>query len=312
MAQQITTPDNTALSHFAFGTMQWGDGADEAASRQMYDACRKCGINHFDTAFVYTNGGSETLLGKIAAADRDQLFIATKVGYLGGASRQVITSQFDESRKRLGFDSVDLLYLHRWDDEVELEETFQTLVELQSAGSVRHIGVSNYAAWQVMKAQGVAARLGTRIDFIQPMLNLVKRQAEVEIMPMAVSEGIEVATYSPLGGGLLTGKYSIDAAAGRLATDERYKARYGRPWMHQAAAGLQEIAAEIGVETAALAVAWLAHHAPRVRPILSARTPDQLTPSLAAIGYQMSQDLFERISALSQAPANATDRLEEA
>ena len=292
--------------------MQWGDGADEDAARQMYDACHASGINHFDTAFVYTDGASETLLGKIAAADRDQLYIASKVGYLGGASRRIITAQFDESRKRLGFDTVDLLYLHRWDDEVPLEETFETMAQLQSTGAIRHIGVSNYAAWQVMKAQGVAADLGTRIDFIQPMLNLVKRQAEVEIMPMAESEGIKVATYSPLGGGLLTGKYSRDADAGRLATDARYKARYGRNWMHRAAAGLQEIGAEIGVETATLAVAWLAHHAPRVRPILSARTPRQLTPSLDAIGFQMPQDLFDRISALSQTPANATDRLEEA
>ncbi len=312
MAQDITTPGDAPLSHFAFGTMQWGGGADEDAARAMYSACRACGINHFDTAFVYTDGASETLLGKIAAKDRDQLFIATKVGYLGGASRRVIQMQFDECRKRLGFDSVDLLYLHRWDDEVELEETFETMAELQASGAIRHIGVSNYAAWQVMKAQWVADGFGTRIDFIQPMLNLVKRQAEVEIMPMAAAEDIEVASYSPLGGGLLTGKYSSEAAAGRLATDDRYRQRYGQKWMHEAATGLQKIAAETGTEAATLAVAWLAYHAPRVRPILSARTPDQLTPSLDAIRYQMTPELYDRISALSPAPAPATDRLEEA
>lgn len=311
MTQDLTTPDATAISRFVFGTMQWGGGADEDASRATYAACRQAGINHFDTAFVYTDGASETLLGKIAAADRDQLFIASKVGYLGGASRAVIHRQFDETRRRLGFDTVDLLYLHRWDDDVALEETFQTMAKLQSNGSIRHIGVSNYAAWQVMKAQNVASRFGTRIDFVQPMLNLVKRQAEVEILPMAAAEDIEVASYSPLGGGLLTGKYARDTTQGRLATDHRYKARYGPAWMHAAAAGLAEIAAEAQVAPATLAIAWLARHAPRVRPILSARTANQLSASLDGITFDLPDPLFKKISALSQNPAPATDRLEE-
>ncbi len=311
MTQDLTTPDKSTVSRFAFGTMQWGGGADESAARAMYSACREAGINHFDTAFVYTDGASETLLGKIAAPDRDQLFIASKVGYVGGAGREVIHRQFDQSRQRLGFDTLDLLYLHRWDNDTALEETFHTMAKLQSDGLIRHIGVSNYAAWQVMKAEAVAARFGTRIDFVQPMLNLVKRQAEVEILPMAAAEGIEVASYSPLGGGLLTGKYTADAASGRLATDKRYKARYGPAWMHEAAAGLARIAAREGLAPATLAIAWLARHAPQVRPILSARTADQLTASLDGMTLTLSDRLFEEISALSHDPAPATDRLEE-
>lgn len=309
---QITTLAGEPVSRFAFGTMQFGGRADPAASHAMFDAARTRGITHFDTAHVYTEGASETLLGKFARAERESLYIATKAGYSGGSTAETIRRTFDISRGRLGMDAVDLLYLHRWDGETPLEETFQCLAELQQAGLTRHIGVSNFAAWQVVKAQWVARDFGTRIDWIQPMMNLVKRQAEVEILPMAEDLGIEVAPYSPLGGGLLTGKYAGDKASGRLTEDKAYAARYAPPWMREAAAGLAEIARREGVAAATLAVAWLARHAPRVRPILSARSAEQLAPSLKAMTFEMSDGLYEEITALSPAPPPATDRLEEA
>lgn len=308
----MTPPDASSLANIAFGTMQFGGSASASQSQAMFEACLARGIRHFDTAYIYTEGASEKILGALVQAERDSLFIATKCGYLGGAGQTTILQQFDASRKRLDLDSIDLLYMHRFDPDTPLEETFETLAGLQDTGKIRFIGVSNYAAWQVMKAQAVAHRFGTRIDVIQPMYSLVKRQAEVEILPMCQSEGILAATYSPLGGGLLTGKYIDGHGQGRLADDARYAARYGLEEMHKTAAGLSAVARDLGTDPATLAVAWVMQHAAQPAPILSARSPEQLMPSLAALTYPMDESLYARISALSRTPAPATDRLEEA
>ncbi|MEM6374538.1 MAG: aldo/keto reductase [Pseudomonadota bacterium] len=307
----LKAQDGSAASRLCFGCMQFGGTADASQARAMYDACRAAGVNFFDTAHMYTGGAAEELLGGFIAGDQDQLIIATKTGYTGGSGRANILAQFDESRARLKLDRVDMLYLHRWDEETPLEESFETLCELQQAGSVRYIGVSNFAAWQVMKAQAVAERLGTRIDILQPMYSLVKRQAEVEIFPMALSEGMAVASYSPLGGGLLTGKYQ-SGGTGRLSTDDRYAARYGLAWMHEAAVALTEMAGEKDVAPATLAVAWAAKNPAVTAPIISARSAEQLAPSLAAQTFALRDEEYARIEAVSQRPAPATDRLEEA
>lgn len=310
MSTPLLTRSGRPVSRFAYGAMQWGGTADAGAARTMFEAARAAGITHFDTAHAYTGGRSEEMLGHLAAPDRDQLFIATKVAYEGGSAPGNILRSFEESRARLRMDAVDLLYLHRWDDATPLEETFETLAALQEDGLTRYIGVSNFAAWQVMKAQAVAATFGTRIDAIQPMMNLLKRQVEVEILPMAADQRIAVFAYSPLAGGLLTGKYA-GGGTGRVAEDPRYAARYGLPWMHEAAAALAAIADREGVAPATLAVAWLAAHAPAVSPILSARSEAQLRPSLAAIDYPLPDALQAEITALVPAPPPPTDRIEE-
>ncbi|MBV1865537.1 MAG: aldo/keto reductase [Rhodobacteraceae bacterium] len=307
----LTTVTGIPASKFSFGTMQFGGKADEVESHKMYDASRAAGINFFDTAYVYTQGHSEQLLGKFAAAERDQLIIATKCASVGGAGAQNIRAQLEESRKRLEMDMVDVFYLHQWDANTPLEETFSTLAELRAAGLFRYIGVSNYSAWQTMKAASIAERLGIKIDILQPMYNLVKRQVEVEILPMAISEGFNVAPYSPLGGGLLTGKY-VGGGEGRILDDKMYNVRYGLGWMHETAAGLSALAAEVGVSAITLAVSWVARHTGVTHPIISARSEEQLRPSLAALEYTLSDDLYQRIKALSRQPAPATDRLEEA
>ena len=300
------------LSHTAaFGCMQFGGRADEAASRAMFDACLAAGVTHFDTAFGYTDGASETLLGRFAAPLRERLYIATKAGYDGGAGRANLLEQFNASRRRLRMDAVDLLYLHRFDPDTPLEETVETFARLQSDGLIRHIGLSNFAAWQVMKAQAIAARMGTRIDAIQPMYNLVKRQVEVELLPMAADQRIAVFSYSPLGGGLLSGKYAA-GEEGRLSHDARYATRYGQPAMHAAASGLAALGAELGIAPATLAVAWVLANPLRPKPILSARSAAQLAPSLAALTLALDPDLYAPLSALYPAPPPATDRLEEA
>ena len=308
---QMISLSGAPAEHLTFGTMQWGERADQQASRAMFEDCRAAGLVHFDTAHLYCGGRSEELLGHFAQKCRDELIIATKVGYEGGAGRDNILSTFDISRSRLGMDMVDLLYMHRFDDETDLSETFETLADLQSKGQIRYIGVSNYAAWQVMKAQAVAATFDTRIDAIQPMYSMVKRQTEVEIFPMAADQDIAVVPYSPLGAGLLTGKYAR-GETGRLSEDSRYAARYGVDWMHETARNLSVIAEREGVAAATLAVAWAAHHPVGPAPIISASSAEQLQPSLAASDFAMSDPLYEELTGLTRTPAPATDRLEEA
>ena len=311
MTHTFRTPDGTPISRFCFGTMQFGGKSDELQSRGMYDASRAAGINFFDTAYAYTEGRSETYLGRFAAAERDRLYIASKADFSRGSGAAAIRASVEESRRRLAMDRIDLYYLHRWDGATPLEETFGALAEAQAAGRIGDIGVSNFSAWQVMKAERVARGLGLRVAFIQPMYSLVKRQVEVEMLPMALSEGFGIASYSPLGGGLLSGKYST-GERGRVTDDPAYRVRYSRGFMHDAALGLAEIGAIEGVHPATLAVAWAARHPGITAPIVSARTAEQLAPSLAALTYRMDDAMYARLTALTPTPAPATDRLEEA
>jgi aryl-alcohol dehydrogenase-like predicted oxidoreductase len=310
MKHTLTSPNGTPASRFAFGTMQFGGGADATQSRVMFDACIGAGITHFDTAHVYTGGASETLLGGFVADRRDSLTIATKAAYDGGAGRDNILNSVETSRTRMNIDTLDVLYLHRFDPDTDMHESFQAMADLKSQGSIRHIGLSNFAAWQVVKAANIAAKFDLDVSMIQPMYNLVKRQAEVEILPMADDLGILVAPYSPLGGGLLTGKYT-SGVKGRLTKDDRYAARYGQDTMHKTAQDLNALAAEIGTHPATLAVAWAAAHATGPTPIISARTAEQLQPSLDALSFEMTPQLYAQIAALSSTPPPATDRLEE-
>ena len=310
MKQTLSSPDGTPASRLAFGTMQFGGKADEAASEAMFEACVAAGINHFDTAHVYTDGASETMLGRFAQARRDSLIIATKAAYTGGASADNILSSAETSRARMNVDTLDVLYLHRFDEDTDLHESFQAFADLKARGHIRVIGLSNFAAWQVVKAAGIAAKFDLDVAVIQPMYNLVKRQAEVEILPMADDLGILVCPYSPLGGGLLTGKYA-EGAAGRLTEDERYASRYAPPFMTETANSLCALAADMGTDPATLAVAWAAAHPTNPSPIISARSEAQLQPSLDALNFAMTPALYTQIAALSPTPPPATDRIEE-
>ena len=306
-------PHHLRQSGLCFGTMQFGAGASKSDSAAMYSACREAGINFFDTAYVYNEGRSEEILGALIAKEREDIILVTKAGAVGGSSAKNIRSQLETSLTRMNQDFTDIFFLHRFDDDVPLEETFAELAALKEEKKYFQLGVSNFAAWQVMKAQGVARLHGyPAIDILQPMYNLVKRQAEVEILPMAAGEHIAVISYSPLGGGLLTGKYRGGIAGeGRFSWDEKYALRYGQDWMHQAANSLSEIAAELGTNPAALAVAWVAKNPAITAPIISARNIEQLAPSLAAGDITLDGDIYARLNALVPTPPPATDRLEE-
>ena len=184
------------------------------------------------------------------------------------------------------------------------------MADLLSSGTGRSIGVTNFSAWQTMKAQSIARALDVNIDVIQPMYNLVKRQAEVEILPMATSEGIAVTPYSPLAGGLLTGKYNL-GATGRITDNPEYAARYREDWTRDVAAKLARFAAEQGIDQATLAVAWVARNPAITAPLISGRTLAQLQPSLDATTMSMSDQMYEDLCAMTRTPPPATDRLEE-
>jgi aryl-alcohol dehydrogenase-like predicted oxidoreductase len=309
------------ISKLCFGTMSFGDAADASESAAMFHRCREAGINVFDTADVYSGGRSEEILGELIADCRDEVVLATKVYFATGddpnsrgASRFHIVRAVEQSLRRLDTDRIDIYYLHRFDERTPLEETLRALEDLVRQGKILHAAVSNFAAWQVVKSLGIAGRHGwSPIACIQPMYNLVKRQAEVEILPMAASEQIGVMPYSPLGGGLLTGKYSTDDRPdqGRLVDNEAYQTRYGARRNFEVAERFTELAAELGHHPVSLAVAWVAAHPAVSAPIIGARNVEQLEDSLAAAEIDMDAELRSRISALSPAPPPATDRNEE-
>ncbi len=308
---QLYTRSGTPASSLCFGTMQFGSNADHAASQALYSECRAAGLNFFDTAYAYNEGTSETYLGEFAANELDDVIIATKIAYDKPSTKQTIIDSTNTSLERLKMDSVDLMYLHRWDAETPLAHSLEALAELKSQGKFRYIGISNFAAWQVMKACQIAAGFDLKIDVLQPMYNLVKRQAEVEILPACADQDVAVVPYSPLGGGLLTGKYA-QGAGGRLKDVDMYNRRYDVEWMHETAARLPELALSNGTDAATLAVAWVAHNPLVAAPIISARSVQQLQPSLEAMRFKMTDQIYADMCALTQAPPPATDRLEEA
>jgi aryl-alcohol dehydrogenase-like predicted oxidoreductase len=231
-----------------------------------------------------------------------------------GANRRHILRAVEASLERLGTDRLDILFMHRWDRVTPLEETLRALEKLVADGKVLYLGASNYAAWQIAKGLGISARNGwPRFDVIQPMYSLVKRQSEVEIFPLALAENLGVITYSPVGGGLLSGRYGKERRpdAGRLMTNQEYTRRYGEDWVFGVAEAFSSYANERGVHPVTLAVAWAAGHPAVTCPIIGARSLEQLRPSLDAASFTMSDGMHAEIAAMSNTPPPATDRLEE-
>ena len=321
MDYRILGRTGVKVSSLCFGTMSFGDIADEAESARMFSRCREVGINFFDCANTYAGGRSEEILGDLIADCRDEIVLTTKAVSptgddinQGGASRRHIQIAVEDSLRRLNTDRIDVYFLHHYDADTPIEEMLGALDDLVRQGKILYPAVSNWTAWQVMKAQGIAEQRGlARIECLQPMYNLVKRQAEVEILPMAAEEQIGVIPYSPLGGGLLTGKYSAEAkpGAGRLLENRMYIKRYGVPDYHQTAAEFSAHAKERGVHPATLAVAWVMAHPAITAPIIGARNLEQLEASLAALDVDMTPEWYAEISALSATPPPAHDRLDE-
>jgi aryl-alcohol dehydrogenase-like predicted oxidoreductase len=309
------------VSRVALGAMSFGGDADEATSASIWRAARDAGVNLIDTADVYNEGRSEQILGRLMKHERDQLVLASKAYFpMGegpndrGASRYHLVRAVEASLRRLDTDRIDLYYLHRFDDVADLAETLRALEDLVRSGKILYPACSNFAAWQVAHALGIQRMHGwAPLVAIQPMYNLVKRQVEVEILPMAQSLGLAVIPYSPTGGGLLTGKYGTDRrpAAGRLLDTKMYTVRYADPRFMSIADRFTALAAELGQPPATLAVAWVASHPGVTSVLVGGRNVEQLAPTLAANQLLLDDETRARITALSIDPPPATDRNEE-
>jgi aryl-alcohol dehydrogenase-like predicted oxidoreductase len=320
---QYTTLGRTGVtvSRLCFGTMSFGGDADEATSAKLFARCRDAGVNFFDCANTYSRGKAEEILGRLMKPCRDELVITSKVwGTMGegpndrGLSRRHILMQAEASLRRLGTDRLDVYFCHHRDPKTPVEETMAAMDALVHQGKVLYVGVSNWSAWQIALALGQSAQLHLPpIQVIQPMYNLSKRMAEVEILPLAAGRQLGVIPYSPLGGGLLSGKYSRSARdeKGRLATNKMYGLRYGEAEHLQTAERFTQYASQAGVHPATLAVAWVKAHPAVTAPIIGARNVQQLEASLAAGDYAMAPQQYAEICALTPPVPVATDRTEE-
>ena len=307
------------VSQLCFGTMAFGGDADASEAARMYAAARDAGINFIDTADQYNAGKSEQILGELIRGHRDDLVLATKCFNptgsdvnARGANRRHVRRAVEASLKRLGTDRVDVLFLHHYDARTPLEEHMRSVEDMVRSGKVLYPAISNYSAWQTQAALGYQERNGwAPLQVIQPMYSLVKRQAEVELLPMAQANGIGVVAYSPAGGGLLSGRYLQAGATGRHTTNKMYKARYSDEWRHETAAKFVDVCKEQGWHPMSAAVAWVGAHPAITAPIVGARSLEQLRASLDSVKIAMTPEVRAQISAFSRTPPPATDRTDE-
>jgi aryl-alcohol dehydrogenase-like predicted oxidoreductase len=303
------------VSEICLGTMTFGNEADEVASLSILDRALEAGINFFDTANVYNGGRTEEIIGRWMPAHREEIILASKAYFPTGSgpnekgsSRRNIVLSVEKSLRRLNTSWLDMLYLHHWDPNTALEESLAAIDDLVHQGKVLYAAISNFSAWQTMKALSVAKINGLNPAVgIQPMYSLLKRQAEVELLPLALSEGLAVCPYSPMGAGLLSGKYQR-GEEGRMDRNEMYRDRYKNPAYRDVSDRFVEYAQSRQLAPASLAIAWVTSHPAITSAIVGARSVEQLNASLASTELSLSHEQRAEISALSIAPPLATDR----
>lgn len=309
------------VSRLALGTMtfgdDWGWGADDAASRKVFDAYVEAGGNFFDSADMYTNGNSERMLGRyIAEASlRDHAVIATKFSYngqpgnpnAGGNGRKNIIRAVEGSLERLGTDYIDLLLLHTWDRLTPPEEVMRTFDDLVSSGKVRHVGLSDVPAWYAARAQTIAEWRGyEKLSALQLEYSLVERNIEDEFTDLATRHGMGIMAWSPLASGLLSGKYRPSAGApsgeGRLAqagvsANPAFDKFSERNWA--IVAELERVAGELGRSMAQVAVNWVANRPGVASVLVGATKESQIRDNLGALDFAIPAELLARLDAVS-------------
>jgi len=304
------------LGTMGYGGRGWAKAVGEldvdAAQRQIGMA-RDAGVNLIDTADVYSDGLSEEIVGKALGADRDDVLLATKVRLpMGegpndaGLSRHHVIRSAEASLRRLGTDWIDLYQVHEWDGATPLEETLAALDDLVRSGKVRYIGVSNYTAWQLMKALGVSERLGlARFVSEQVHYSLQARDVEPELVPVAIDQGLGILVWSPIAGGLLSGKYrrGVDAPAGSRHLGEWDEPPvYDQDKLYDIVDVLVEVGEAHGVSAARVALAWLLARPAVTSLIIGARTEEQLADNLAAAELTLTADDVARLDQVSADP----------
>ena len=309
------------VSVLTMGTMTFGGtgafanvgstGLDEA--RRQVDMCLDAGVNLIDTADVYSGGMAEEILGEVLRGRRDRVLVATKVRMgMGpgpndaGLSRHHVISGCEASLRRLGTDHIDLYQVHEWDGQTPLEETLQALDLLVRSGKVRYVGASNYAAWQLMKALGTADRAGLpRFVSQQIYYSLQAREAEYELIPLALDQGLGVLVWSPLAGGLLSGKYRRDQeapAGSRHLTDWGEPPVYDPERLYDIIEILVGIGEQRGVSAAQVALAYLLAKPGVTSLVIGARTAGQLSDNLGAASLGLTAAERDRLDQASAPP----------
>jgi aryl-alcohol dehydrogenase-like predicted oxidoreductase len=310
------------VSTITLGTMGFGGGGKFASVgengpdelRRQLDLCLEAGVNLVDTADVYSDGRSEEILGEaLDGGRREQLLIATKVRFAmgegpndAGLSRHHIVAGVEASLRRLQADHVDLLQVHQWDGQTPLEETMEALDTLVRSGKVRYVGCSNYSAWHMMKALAVAGQRGYQ-PFVSTQIHYTPqaREAEFEILPACLDQGLGVLVWSPIAGGLLSGKYrrGVEPPEG-----SRHLSDWSEPPVHDEDAlyDLVDVLVDIGeahgVSAAQVTLAWLLERPAVTTLVIGARTEEQLKDNLAAATLSLSEEEIARIEEVSRPP----------
>ena len=301
------------VSRVCLGMMSFGDDSerpwvlDEGAAEPIVKAAVDGGITFFDTADTYSGGASEVATGRLVGKllTRDEVVIATKVfmpmtpGENGkGLSRKHILSAIDASLDRLGMDYVDLYQIHRWDNRTPIEETMEALHDVVRSGKARYIGASSMFAWQFAKAQHVAERNGwTPFVTMQNHYNLIYREEEREMLPQCIDQGVAVIPWSPLARGVLAGNRSRagDKRTTRSETDGFTDYLYNQPTDFDVVDRVTEVADELGVSPAQVALAWLLHKPGVTAPIVGATRLGHLSDALAAEALELGDDVLKRL-----------------
>ena len=290
------------VSRLCLGTMMFGGPTDEQESTRIIHRALDAGINFIDTANIYNDGESERVTGRALQGRRDQVVLATKVRYPvgpgpndGGLSRYHIMNQVEASLRRLGTDHLDLYYLHFPDYETPLVESLQALDDLVRQGKVRYIGCSNYYAWQVCEGLWLSDRHGlASFACVQPLYNIVNRDAELELLPLCQAHGLGVVSYSPLARGGLTGKYrpGQEAPADSRAArgDRRIQQTELREESFRVAEKLKGLADAKGCTLSQLALAWVLANPLVTSPILGPRTMAQFEDNLGSLNVTITPE----------------------
>lgn len=311
MHYQLLGRSGLRVSQIALGTMTFGPGADwsrsEEECRTIFDAYVEAGGNFIDTANMYTGGESEKIIGRCIAADRDRVVVASKYANAApgardpnaaGVHRKSLTRSLDASLKRLNVDYIDLYFVHWWDFTTPVEEVQRALDDAISAGKILHIGLSDVPAWVVSRAQTFSDLRGLApITAMQLEYSLVQRSIEREHIPLAQAHDIGIMAWSPLAGGILTGKYSRSSG---ISGNKRMDSMQLQPLderNRQIAITLDTIADEQGVTSGQLALAWILSRG--IVPIVGATRPEQLIENLAAATITLSPDTLARLDTAS-------------
>lgn len=317
MKHKILGKSGLFVSELCLGTMVFGEdssrGTDQKSAERIIHKFLDAGGNHIDTADVYADGRSEEIVGAAIKDRRDRVVLATKVRHATrpgvnerGLSRYHILRGVEDSLRRLQTDVIDLLTVHCWDPLTPLEETLRALDDLVTSGKVRYIGVSNYKAWQLMKALAISDAHGwTRFIAAQYQYSLVERNIEHEISELCLAEGVGLTAWGPLGGGFLSGKYRSGdkPQAGRLSmmpeeTEESWQRRSNeRNW--EILRAVDDIAKAHQATHSQIALAWLVRQPAVSSVILGVRTLAQLDDNLAASQVDLSDEELERLSQVS-------------